>query len=144
MQRPPTWTADNAEVRGITAVTSAFLIFISVVPAASFAQSARATSADPCGSPALSAAADALAAKFDDHQFLFLGSTHGDAKSEEFLACLVTRPAFCQRATDIVTEWASSGHQQLLDRHVLKLEPAPADPIDWRQRRNRLGAGLNA
>lgn len=100
-----------------------------VVVSAAFAQPAQAISADPCGSPALSAAADALAAKFDNHQFLFLGSTHGDAKSEEFLACLVTRPAFQQRATDIVTEWASSAHQQLLDRYLLKLEPAPADGL---------------
>lgn len=83
-----------------------------------------------CGSPALSVAADALAAKFDDHQFVFIGSTHGDAKIEEFLACLVTRPAFQRRATDIVTEWASSGQQQLLDRYVLKLDPAPASGLD--------------
>jgi hypothetical protein len=83
-----------------------------------------------CGSPSISAAADALAAKFEDHQFLFVGSTHGDAKIEEFLACLVTRPAFQRRATDIVTEWASSGQQQLLDRYVLKLEPAPAGKLD--------------
>ena len=82
-----------------------------------------------CSSPA-AAAADALAAKFDDHQFVFIGSTHGDAKSEEFLACLLTRPAFQRRATDIVTEWASSGQQRLLDSYVLKLDPAPAGGLD--------------
>lgn len=87
-------------------------------------------SAHRCGNPALSAAADALAAKFDDHQFVFIGSTHGDAKIEEFLACLVTRPDFQRRATDIVTEWASSGQQQMLDRYVLKLDPAPAGGLD--------------
>src|SRR6266496_2760577 len=88
-----------------------------------------AASADPCGSSALSAAADALAAKFDDHQFVFIGCTHGDAKIEEFLGCLVTRPAFQRRATDIVTEWASSGQQKLLDRYLLLLEPLPTDGL---------------
>lgn len=86
--------------------------------------------ANQCGSPALSSAADALAAKFDDHQFVFIGSTHGDAKIEEFLGCLIARPSFQRRATDIVTEWASSGQQQLLDRYLLKLEPAPAGGLD--------------
>jgi hypothetical protein len=33
-------------------------------------------------------AADALAAKFKDHQFIFIRSTHGDAKIDEFLMCL--------------------------------------------------------
>ena len=42
----------------------------------------------------------------------------------------MTRPAFQQRATDIVTEWASSGQQQLLDRYVLKLEAAPTSGLD--------------
>lgn len=68
-----------------------------------------------CTTAAAAAAADALAAKFDDHQFIFIGSTHGDRKIEEFLMCLVTRPAFHQRSTDIVTESASSGQQRLLD-----------------------------
>ena len=94
------------------------------------AEQSETASPKRCGSPALSATADALAAKFDDHQFVFIGSTHGDAKIEEFLACLVTRPAFQRRATDIVTEWASSGQQQLLDRYVLKLDPAPAGGLD--------------
>jgi hypothetical protein len=78
--------------------------------------------AAPCVTPGSAATADELAAKFDAHQFVFIGSTHGDAKIEEFLRCLVSRPAFQQRATDIVVEWASSGHQLLLDRYLLKLE----------------------
>ena len=41
-----------------------------------------------CANAAAAAAADALAAKFDDHQFIFIGSTHGDRKIEEFLMCL--------------------------------------------------------
>lgn len=80
------------------------------------------TAPGQCFSPAAAAAADALAAKFDDHQFVFIGSTHGDAKIDEFLMCLVSRPAFKQRVTDIVVEWASSGQQRLLDRYLLTLD----------------------
>jgi hypothetical protein len=82
-----------------------------------------------CTSPAVAATADALAAKFETHQFVFVGSTHGDAKIEEFLMCLVTRPAFFQRVTDIVVEWASSGHQRLLDRYLLALDPVPGESL---------------
>ena len=82
-----------------------------------------------CTGPAVSAAADSLAAKFDDHQFVFIGSTHGDLKIEEFLMCLVTRPAFRQRVTDIVVEWASSGHQRLLDRYMLTLDDVSIDDL---------------
>ena len=75
-----------------------------------------------CGDSRVAAAADSLASRFDDHQFVFIGSTHGDLKIEQFLTCLVTRPAFASRATDIVVEWASGAHQQLLDRYTLALD----------------------
>ena len=78
-------------------------------------------SSSRCSVPAASAA-DELAKQFDQHQFVFIGSTHGDLKIEQFLACLVTRPAFRERVTDVVTEWASSGQQRLIDRYVLGLE----------------------
>jgi hypothetical protein len=83
----------------------------------------------PCSDEAAAAAADALAARFDDHQFVFIGSTHGDLKIEEFLSCLVSRPAFTQRVTDIVEEQLSSAHQDLLDRYVLELEEIPAERL---------------
>ena len=91
----------------------------------------QATAATPsrCASPAVSAAADALAAKFDDHEFVFIGSTHGDSKIEEFLMCLISRPSFKQRVTDIVVEWASSGHQHLLDRYMLTLDELSTDDL---------------
>ena len=85
----------------------------------------------PCASPAAAAAADALAAKFDTHQFVLIGSTHGDAKIDQFLTCLVSRPAFKQRVTDIVVEWASSSldNQHLLDRYVLTLDEIPVNDL---------------
>src|SRR5687768_5337471 len=100
------------------ALTALLLSGLTPLVVWAWAAQSGTTAPDRCGSPALMAAADALAAKFDDHQFVFIGSTHGDAKIEEFVACLVTRPAFQRRATDIVTEWASSGRQQLIDNYV--------------------------
>ena len=84
---------------------------------------------NPCSSAAAAATADALAAKFDDHQFIFIGSTHGDRKIEEFLMCLVSRPAFQQRATDVVVESAGSGQQRLLDRYILTLDDIAVDEL---------------
>ena len=82
-----------------------------------------------CASDAAATAADTLAAKFDNHQFIFIGSTHGDLKIELFLMCLVTRPAFQKRATDVVVEWAGSGQQRLIDRYVLTLDEIAADDL---------------
>jgi len=84
---------------------------------------------NPCVDEATATAADSLAAKFDDHQFVFIGSTHGDAKIEEFLSCLVSRPSFTQRVTDIVEEQVSSAHQALLDRYMLALDQMPPDSL---------------
>ena len=97
-------------------------LLLSIVANGSQANQTSKPLPNRCASPAAAAAADELAAKFDDHQFVFIGSTHGDLKIEEFLACLVTRPAFQQRVTDIVTEWAGSGQQRLLDRYLLTLD----------------------
>ena len=84
-----------------------------------------------CANSAAGTAADALATKFDTHQFVLIGSTHGDEKIETFLRCLISRPAFKQRATDIVVEWASSNptNQRLIDRYVLNLEEVRADDL---------------
>lgn len=100
----------------------ALIVLVLAIPATSMGQ---------CPNPAAATAADALAAKFDTHQFVLIGSTHGDAKIEEFLMCLVSRPSFQQKGTDIVVEWASSSaaNQRLLDRYVLSLEEIRADDL---------------
>ena len=85
------------------------LIFATLSGSSVGANQTRPSALGRCLSPAAAAAADLLAANFDDHQFVFIGSTHGDAKIEEFLMCLVSRPGFKQQVTDIVVEWASSG-----------------------------------
>src|SRR5262245_1432578 len=76
-------------------------------------------------STAMEAVADEVAATFDEHRFIFLGSTHGDAKIHEFLLCLLSRPAFQRRVADVLVEWANPLHQELVDRYLLKLEPVP-------------------
>jgi hypothetical protein len=104
------------------------LLMLMLVTVSSYSVSATQT---PTAVPAqrFAPAADALAAKFENHQFVFIGSTHGDAKIDEFLMSLVSRPAFKQRVTDIVVEWASSGQQRLLDRYLLTLEEIPVEDL---------------
>jgi len=107
-------------------------LFFAALLALTLARPANPQSLSPsdrCSVPGAAAAADALAKQFDDHQFVFIGSTHGDLKIEQFLACLVTRPAFQQRVTDILTEWASSGQQRLIDRYILGLEEISMDDL---------------
>ena len=93
-------------------------------------QKAETERADPaCASPALADVADEVAATFDAHRFVFFCSTHGDAKIHEFLLCLLSRPAFQRRVTDVLVEWGNPFHQGLADRYLLTLEQVPEDAL---------------
>ena len=82
---------------------------------------------EPFCAPGYGAVADSVAAQFDTHQFVFMGSTHGWKKQHDFQLCLLSRPAFQRRATDVMVEWANPAYQSLVDRYLLKLEPIPID-----------------
>jgi hypothetical protein len=69
------------------------LMTIVLAGSATGAEQSAMRGQNPCIDEASAATADSLAAKFDDHQFVFIGSTHGDLKIEEFLMCLVSRPS---------------------------------------------------
>ena len=88
-------------------------------------QSAR----DPFCPPGYAAVADSVAAQFDTHQFVFMGSTHGWKKQHDFQICLLSRQAFHRRATDVMVEWANPVHQRLVDRYLLKLESMSIDSL---------------
>jgi len=79
---------------------------------------------DPaCPDDSVATAADAIAAKFEDYPFIFIGSTHGGAKRHEFLLCLLSRTDFQSAVTDILVEFISGAHQELLDNYLLRLKP---------------------
>jgi len=75
------------------------------------------------------AVADSVAAQFDRHQFVFMGSTHGWKKQHDFQLCLLSRPEFQRRVSDVLVEWGSPVYQDLVDRYLLKLEPIPIDSL---------------
>jgi hypothetical protein len=79
--------------------------------------------------PGYAVVADSVAAQFDTHQFVFMGSTHGWRKQHDFQLCVLSRPAFQRRATDVMVEWANPVYQNLVDRYLLKLEPIPIDSL---------------
>jgi hypothetical protein len=110
-------------------LAGALLITTALAVGAAGATPRLAVAPGQCSGPAAAAAADALATAFDTHQFVFIGSTHGDLKIEEFLMCLVSRPSFTRRVTDIIVEWASSGQQRLLDRYILSLDALPMEAL---------------
>lgn len=82
-----------------------------------------------CSSSALAQVADSVAAEFDSHQFVFIGSTHGGKKSHDLLVCLLSRPGFQRRATDVLVEWGNPVHQALVDRYLIELDPMPVDSL---------------
>src|SRR5688500_4161163 len=79
--------------------------------------------------PGYAAVADSVATQFDTHQFVFMGSTHGWKKQHDFQVCLLSRPAFQRRATDVMVEWANPVYQNLVDQYLLRLEPIPIDSL---------------
>src|SRR4026208_1960665 len=79
--------------------------------------------------PGYAAVADSVAAQFDTHQFVFMGSTHGWKKQHDFQLCLLSRQAFQRRVTDVMVEWANPIYQNLVDRYLLELEPIPIDSL---------------
>lgn len=83
----------------------------------------------PCASPSLAQVADSVAAAFETHQFVFIGSTHGGKKPHDFLLCLLSRPSLQRRVQDVLVEWGNPVHQSLVDRYLLKLEPVPLDSL---------------
>src|SRR5262245_45478367 len=101
----------------IRALALAACAFAWRVPIPQSAQSGPATSR-----ATLEAAADSVAAAFDTHQFVFIGSTHGGKKVQDFLMCLLSRPALQRRVTDVLVEWGNPVHQKLVDRYLLNLE----------------------
>jgi hypothetical protein len=50
--------------------------------------------------------ADRVAAPFEDHQFVFVGSTHGGRKTHDFLLCLLSHPRFQRRVADVLVGFA--------------------------------------
>ena len=98
-----------------------------VVPLSVQGQSGQ--DSDHCRSSEIAAAADSVATAFDTHQFVFIGSTHGGKKSHDFVLCVLSRPAFQQRAADVLVEWANPVHQPSIDRYLLRLDPLPVDSL---------------
>jgi hypothetical protein len=79
--------------------------------------------------PGYAAVADSVAAQFDTHQFVFMGSTHGWKKQHDFQLCLLSRPDFQRRVTDVMVEWGNPHYQDLVDRYLVKLEQIPIDSL---------------
>jgi len=82
-----------------------------------------------CKTSDYGASADSVAAVFDSHQFVLIGSTHGGEKQQDFLLCLLSRPAFQNRVTDVLVEWANPVYQGLVDRYLLQLDEVPSDSL---------------
>jgi hypothetical protein len=73
--------------------------------------------------------ADSVAAAFDTHQFVCLGSTHGWKKQHDFQLCLISRPEFQRRVRDVMVEWGNPVYQDVVDRYLLDLDPIPIDSL---------------
>ena len=114
---------------GLIPVLISLPILTALSAAPVLAQAETGMSGVSCASESLAATADSVAAAFIDHQFVFLGSTHGHKKQQDFLLCLLSRPSFQGRVTNVLVEWASPVHQRLADQYLLSLESVSLEAL---------------
>lgn len=113
----------------------AFLgIFLAaVLPAAGAPKSSKALSASS-GRPAV----DGILEAFRSYPLVGLGDAHGMAQEQDFYAALVRDPRFAREVGNIVVEFGSAAHQDIMDRYTdgqyvpyTELRKVWTDTVGW-------------
>src|SRR5690606_12476212 len=96
------------------------------------------TPARTVSSPAVRPAIDGILEAFNTHPLVGLGDAHGLAQEQDFYATLIRDPRFAREVGNVVVEFGSSAHQDIIDRYT-KGEAVPyaelrkvwADAVGW-------------
>ena len=68
--------------------------------------------------PTVRPAIDGILAAFEKHALVGLGDMHGMAQQEDFYVTLIRHPRFAKEVGNVVVEFGSATHQDILDRYV--------------------------
>src|SRR5438128_1809910 len=61
-------------------------------------------------------AAEAILRAFETHALVAIGESHRNQQVHDFILALVNDPRFAERVDDIVVEFGSADHQDVVDR----------------------------
>ena len=108
----------------LAAVAGAFLFSSRTAGQATRDDSARA---QPLEAPTVVNAIDGILRAFQTHPLVGIGDNHNSAQEEDFYAALVRDPRFSREVGNIVVEFGSAAHQDLLNGYLKGQEVSYAD-----------------
>ena len=68
--------------------------------------------------PTVRPAIDGILAAFEKHPLVGLGDMHGMAQQEDFFVTLIRDPRFAKEVGNVVVEFGTATHQDILDRYI--------------------------
>ena len=72
------------------------------------------TESDPIPKPAV----EAILGEFSRHPLVAIGEAHRNQQVHDFIVTLVSDPRFSQVVDDVVVEFGTARHQDIIDRYV--------------------------
>jgi hypothetical protein len=110
------------------------LMFAAILAAASMAGAQAPRPPAPTARPAV----DGILAAFEKHPLVGLGDMHGMAQQEDFFVTLIRDPRFAKEVGNVVVEFGTATHQDILDRYVnggrvpfAELRSVWSDVVGW-------------
>ena len=88
--------------------------------------------------PTVRPAIDGILAAFEKHPLVGLGDMHGMAQQEDFFVTLIRDPRFAKEVGNVVVEFGTATHQDILDRYInggnvsyAELRSVWSDVVGW-------------
>ena len=96
------------------AATPAALAFVAILAVTSPAGAQTPNRAAPTVRPAI----DGILAAFEKHPLVGIGDAHNLAQQEDFFATLIRDSRFAKEVGNVVVEFGTATHQDVLDRYI--------------------------
>ena len=90
------------------------LVSVAILAVASLAGAQTPSRAAPTVRPAI----DGILAAFEKHPLVGIGDAHNLAQQEDFFVTLIRDPRFAKEVSNVVVEFGTATHQDILDRYI--------------------------
>ena len=68
--------------------------------------------------PTVRPAIDGILAEFEKHPLVGIGDAHNLAQQEDFFVSLIRDPRFAKEVSNVVVEFGTATHQDIVDRYI--------------------------
>lgn len=90
------------------------LVSVAILAVTSLAGAQTPSRAAPTVRPAI----DGILAAFEKHPLVGIGDAHNLAQQEDFFVTLIRDPRFAKEVSNVVVEFGTATHQDILDRYI--------------------------